>query len=213
MVFADREEAGRVLASHLSGLDLDSPLVLAIPCGGVPVAARVCADIGWEFDLVLVRKLQVPGNTEAGFGACTTEGPVFLNHDLVESIGLSPSQIQEAEEKTRSELRRRELAFRAGRALPEISERHVVLVDDGLASGYTMHAAIAWAKERGCKSVTVCAPTAHLSTAARLARSSDFLVCPNIRGGFSFAVADAYHNWYDLSDDDVLHILEEMDQG
>ncbi|MFO8059000.1 MAG: phosphoribosyltransferase family protein, partial [bacterium] len=96
---------------------------------------------------------------------------------------------------------------------PEVSGRHVVLVDDGLASGYTMHAAVAWVKERGCRTVTVAAPTAHLSTAARLARSSDHLVCPNIRGGMSFAVAEAYEHWYDLSDDDVLNILEEMEKG
>jgi len=211
-VFHDRDQAGGVLAGHLKELELSGPLVLAIPCGGVPVASRVCVDLGLQFDILLVRKLQIPGNTEAGFGACTTDGPVFLNHDLVESLGLSPAQIQEAEKKTRNELYRREKIFREGRPLPEVNGRDVVLVDDGLASGYTMHAAVGWVKEKKCRTVTVAAPTAHLSTAARLARSSDYLVCPNIRGGFSFAVADAYERWYDLQDDEVLDILRQMEK-
>ncbi len=217
-VFRERKQAGRVLADLIRELELSSPVVLAIPSGGVPVAIEVAKALGAKLDLMLARKLQIPGNTEAGFGACTTNGPVFLNRELVSALGLSESEIESAEQKTRAELERREQAFTCLRQgfgrqggsgpLPALSGREVVLVDDGLASGYTMLAAADYAKERKAARVIAAAPTGHLSTVARVARHADYVVCPNIRGGPRFAVAEAYQIWYDLDDREVIEELE-----
>lgn len=211
LVFRDRRHAGDVLAGLVNTLGLKRPVVLAIPAGGVPVGIEVARALGAELDLIIARKLQIPGNTEAGFGAVAEDGPVFLNDGLVESLGLTRQEIKAAEEKTREELKRRVLVFRAGRPMPELHGREVLLVDDGLASGATMIAALAWAKDRGPDQVIVAAPTGHESTALRLSRQASFVVCPNIRGGLSFAVASAYQHWHDLADTEVMAALVEPD--
>ena len=210
-VFRDRWEAGIELGKLLGELDLKSPVVLAIPSGGVPVGIEVAKMLDTDFGLLFARKLQIPGNTEAGFGACTIEGAVFLNKDLVEHLGLTDDQIEEAEEKTRQNLRHREEKFIKGGPRPDTSGRDVVIVDDGLASGYTMMAAIADAKKRGAKRVVVAAPTGSENTVSWLSRHTDMMAVPNIRAGRPFAVASAYELWYDLDDDEIIRLLKESE--
>jgi putative phosphoribosyl transferase len=206
-VFQDLGDGGRVLAELLRTLELARPFVLAIPSGGVPVGLVVAQTLGADMDIVIARKLQIPGNPEAGFGSTVTDGPLWLNQDLVERLGLGPQAIAAAERKTREELRRREALFRGRRPAPQLADLDVIIVDDGIASGFTMKAAAVWAQDQRPHLLILAAPTGHLESVTSLARGADSLVCPNIRANSSFAVANAYRNWYDLGDDEVTDLL------
>jgi putative phosphoribosyl transferase len=206
-VFQDRRHGGEALAGLLKPLNLPRPFVLAIPAGGVPVGLVVAGALDADLDIVIARKLQIPGNPEAGFGAAVAGGPLFLNDALVERLGLSAAAIARAEAKTRQELTRREALFRGRRPPPNFAGADVIIVDDGIASGYTMKAAAVWVKSQDPHRLILAAPTGNLESITNLARGADFLVCPNIRSGPSFAVAEAFRNWYDLGDDEVTDLL------
>jgi len=206
-VFRDRAAAGRKLAA-LVREHVPRPFHLfAIPAGGVPVAAEIARDLALPLDLVIVRKIQLPWTTEAGFGALDPEGRALLNQDLVRRVNLSPQQIETQTAKTLAGLREREARFRQGRPYPDLAGGAALVVDDGLASGYTMRAAVRFLREKGAGRLVVAVPTALERTARELLPRVDLLVCPNLRGGLSFAVADAYENWYDVEEAEVLAIL------
>lgn len=207
-VFADREDAGRRLASLLEGVADPKGLVLAIPAGGVPVACAVARECRLPLDVLIVRKLQIPDNPEAGFGAIGPDGEVLLNERLVDDLRLSQKEIQAQVSETQRVLQSREKVFRRGRPQPELKDRQVILVDDGLASGYTMMAAVDFARHKEARQVIVAVPTASQRTIHFLQPAADVLVCPNVRGGPVFAVADAYQEWYDLGDEEVVALLD-----
>lgn len=197
MLFYDREHAGRVLAGLLKDLDDSGCVVLAIPNGGVPVAIQIADALHAELGVEIVRKLQVPGNTEAGFGAVTSGGDIILNEQLVRQLGLDGATIRTIADRTLEEVRRRQREF--GAAPIKLWGRTVILVDDGLASGYTMMAAARSVRRRGPKQVIVAVPTSSAHAAALVAGEADRFVCPDVREGPAFAVADAYEDWYDLT--------------
>ena len=207
-VFADREDAGRRLATALEGLADPRGIVLAIPAGGVPVACAVAGAHRLPLDVLIVRKIQIPDNPEAGFGAIGPDGEVLLNERIVEDLRLSPKEIQAQVTKTQRVLQSREREFRKGRPQPELKDRQVILVDDGLASGYTMMAAVDFVRQKEAGQVIVAVPTASQRTVNLLQPTTDVLVCLNVRGGPVFAVADAYEQWYDLGDAEVIALLE-----
>lgn len=207
-VFADREDAGRRLASLLEGVADPKGLVLAIPAGGVPVACAVARECRLPLDVLIVRKLQIPDNPEAGFGAIGPDGEVLLNERIVDDLRLSQKEIQAQVSETQRVLQSREKVFRRGRPQPELKDRQVILVDDGLASGYTMMAAVDFARHKEARQVIVAVPTASQRTIHFLQPAADVLVCPNVRGGPVFAVADAYQEWYDLGDEEVVALLD-----
>jgi putative phosphoribosyl transferase len=211
LVFKDRFDAGRVLGGMLKPVygHLDNVLLLAIPMGGVPVAVKIGEILDCPMDLLIVRKIQVPGNTEAGFGAVTQEGDVFLNESLVERLRLTPEQIKRQKAKVLQELDERNRRLRGGQPFPDLQGKTVILVDDGLASGFTMKAAIHIAKRRKAAKTIVAVPTAPLGTIDALGGVVEEIYCANIREGFSFAVADAYENWFDLTEQDVRTLLSE----
>ena len=210
-VFADREEAGRRLASLLEGVADPKGVVLAIPAGGVPVACAVARECHLLLDVLIVRKIQIPDNPEAGFGAIGPDGEVLLNERIVDDLRLSQKEIQAQVAETQRVLESRERVFRRGRPQPELKDRQVILVDDGLASGYTMMAAIGYARQKEARQVIVAVPTASQRTIHFLQPVADLLVCSNVRGGPVFAVADAYEEWHDLGDEEVLALLEAAD--
>ncbi len=207
-VFADREEAGRSLASLLQGIADPKGVVLAIPAGGVPVACAVARECRLPLDVLIVRKIQIPDNPEAGFGAIGPDGEVLLNERIVEDLRLSQKEIQARVSETQQVLQSREKVFRRGRPQPELKDRQVILVDDGLASGYTMMAAVGYARQKEARQVIVAVPTASQRTVHFLQPAVDVLVCSNVRGGPVFAVADAYEEWHDLGDEEVVRLLE-----
>jgi predicted phosphoribosyltransferase len=207
-VFRDRAHAGEVLAAMLEGFRGADALVLAVPAGGVPVAREVAARLGLALDVAVVSKVLLPWNTEAGYGAVAFDGTVRLNEALLPRLGLSTREVEEGVERTRQKVVRRVEAFRPGRPWPELNERPVILIDDGLASGFTMFVAIEAVRHRGAREVTVAVPTGHQDTVARLARSVEAVYCANVRGGRSFAVASAYLNWHDVSEEEAQRVLD-----
>ncbi len=161
-----------------------------------------------SFDLVIVRKIQIPGNTEAGFGAMAYDGSVFLNESLLWRIDLKPSQIEAQTNVVKNELEKRNKMFRQGKPFPELTGKTVILVDDGLASGYTMMASIYMVKKMGARKTVVAVPTAPLRSLEEVETGVEEIYCANIRQGPVFAVADAYRHWYDLSQTEVIGLLK-----
>ena len=178
----------------LGGIADPTGMVLAIPAGGVPVACAVARERRLPLDVLVVRKIQIPNNPEAGFGAVGPDGEVLLNERIVEDLRLSQKEIQARVSETQRGLQSREKVFRRGRPQPELKDRQVILVDDGLASGYTMMAAIDFARQNEARQVIVAVPTASQRTIHFLQPVADVLVCSNVRGGPVFAVADAYED-------------------
>ncbi len=210
-VFKDRSDAGEALARMIlpDYEKYSEVLVLAVPSGGVPVGLIISKALKAPFDLLLARKLQIPGNTEAGFGAKTMEGTVFLNEELLKSLNLSPPEIEEEGKKVSEELEKRNRLFRGGKAFPQVSGKKLILVDDGLASGYTMIAAVHSVKNREAGSIAVAVPTAPLRTIQKVEPLVDRIYCANVREESYFAVAGAYTHWHDLSDKDVTRLMQD----
>ncbi len=207
-VFRDRFHAGKILAEKLREYGSNrEALVLAVPAGGVPVGYVVAREIAVLMDVVVVRKAQIPWNPEAGFGAVTWDGEIVLNESLLGSLVLTERMIEESIMKTRRIIQERIRMFRGDRPMPDLRGKTVILVDDGLASGFTMLAAARSVRKREPEKVVVAVPTASLRAVQLLRSEADEIVCLNIRSGPIFAVADAYKNWYDLSDEEVVEIL------
>lgn len=207
-VYQDRIEAGRILASMLQAHKDSDAIALAIPSGGVPVGAEIARALGLSFDLLIVRKIQIPYNPEAGFGAVGPDGEPVFNEALLKSLMLTEKEIMEQVTKARESVRKRNELFRKNKSFPLLKGRVVIIVDDGLASGYTMLAGINYVKKGMPAKVIVAVPTASERAIRFLLPEVDELICPNVREGPVFAVADAYINWYDLSEEEVFKILK-----
>ncbi|MFX1482252.1 MAG: phosphoribosyltransferase [Promethearchaeota archaeon] len=206
--YKDRTEAGQVLSRELDEIQFETrPLILSIPNGGIPVGVEIAESLKAELDAIIVRKLQVPGNTEAGFGALTSQGSLILNDALVRRIGLNEQQIDLVIKQTREQIERRKADYEGLVGIVDLSNRDVILVDDGLASGYTMMAAIESVKKFIPRSILVAVPTASSSAMDLVGGAVERVVCPRIESGFIFAVANAYRNWYDVPDREVVDIL------
>ena len=210
-VFRDRQEAGEVLARMLEPEygGRQDVMVFAIPAGGVPVVLRVHERLAAPFDLVIARKLKIPGNPEAGFGAMAYGGSLFLNDLLVRELRLDKDDIEAERRTVEAELEKRNRLFRAGRPFPDLAGKVAVLADDGLASGYTMLSGIRMVKEHKARETVVAVPTAPQRTIDRIGTEVDEIYCPNIRTGMAFAVAEAYARWYDLKEKEVVELLKE----
>lgn len=211
-VFADRREAGRALATALlqavQGNEIAVDVVFAIPAGGIPVAVEVARALSLPLEPLVVRKLRIPGNPEAGFGAVDPEGHAVLNEDLLGRLRLGEVAVAEEKRDAFSAVRRREELLRHTTEYPPLAGKDVVIVDDGLASGYTMLAASRFVRRRGAARVAAAVPTGQEDTARRVLREVDALLCLNIRSGYPFAVADAYGKWYDVAEEEAASALE-----
>lgn len=217
-IFKDRTEAGKKLAEKVKKLKLENPIVLAIPCGGVPVGVEIAKKLGCPLNLIVLRKLQIPDNPEAGFGAITADKTVIsegkneqsefiLNPGIAPFLGLTQNQIDSIVEKTVAEIKRREKVFKVRKIT--LINKSVILVDDGLASGYTMLAAIKSVKKQKPKKVLVAVSTASGRAVSLVKAEVDRFICLYIHPGqLPFAVASSYKNWHDLKDEEVLEILK-----
>ena len=209
LVFKDRVHAGELLAEKLrSYAGKKETLVLAIPAGGVPVGHVLAKKLHIPFDVLIVRKIQIPWNTEAGFGAVTSDDITIFNEPLMAQLRLTKKQVEQCRSRTLEVVKERIKKLRGDTPFPELVDKTVILVDDGLASGFTMLAAVKSVRRKKSKKVVVAVPTASKSAIELVAPNVDELICLNIRSGPIFAVADAYRNWYDLSDDEVIEILK-----
>lgn len=206
-VFRDRDHAGEVLGNMIRKDQFENPVLLAIPAGGVPVAMAAAKQTGFSIDIATVSKITLPWNTEAGYGAVAFDGTMRLNEAMLPHLHLTEQQISEGIEATRKKVMKRERMLRGEDPFPTLSGKTAILVDDGLASGFTMFCAIDAVKNAGASQVIVAVPTAPLRTVQAVAAHAERIYCPNIREGGAFAVADAYENWYDLSDQEIMEML------
>lgn len=206
-VFRDRSHAGEVLAGMLGAYRGGTALVLGIPAGGAPVAAVIARALALSLDMAVVSKLTLPWNTEAGYGALAFDGTLRLNEALVARAGLSDADFETGKARAREKVARRVKLLRGDRPFPDLSQRCVILVDDGLASGFTLMVAIEALRHQQAKEIVVAVPTAHAESAERIASLVAALYCPNLRTGASFAVADAYQEWNDVTEESVVALL------
>jgi putative phosphoribosyl transferase len=206
-VFRGRTDAGRMLAGMTTALRGTSSVVLAIPAGGVAVGVELAQALSLPVDLAVVSKITLPWNTEAGYGAVAFDGSVLLNKGLLTGLALSEAEVAEGIAATREKVRRRLAELRGSRPSPDLGGQTAVLVDDGLASGFTMRAAVQAVRVSGADRVVVATPTGHGGAVRSISALVDEVYCANIRLGNRFAVADAYERWYDISDAEVKAIL------
>ncbi len=207
-VFRDRTHAGAVLSGTLDELRGTDTLILAIPAGGVPVAVEVAGQLKLPLDLAVVSKITLPWNTEAGYGGVAFDGTVRLNQDLITALALPAQVTQDGIADTKEKVRRRARKLRGDRPLPGLSHRTVLLIDDGLASGFTLLTAVDALRHLGADKIIVGVPTGHASAVERISAGVDSVYCPNVREGASFAVADAYQHWTDVDEAEVIEIMD-----
>lgn len=211
VLFEDREEAGRRIAKRLMAFRQSEAVILAIPRGGVPVAATAAQRLQINWGFIVTRKLPVPTNPEAGFGAIAADGSTALNKAMLTGLRLRQSQIDRITEEVRAEVKRRDAVYSEARPPADISGRPVIILDDGLASGYTMLAAIESVRRRGPSRVIAAAPVASRSAAAMIEQSADETAFDIVSPAVPFAVADFYVVWHDLTDDDILPLLRRLE--
>lgn len=208
-IFRDRASAGKVLAGMLEEYRGSQAMVMGIPAGGMAVAVEIARELTLPLDIAVVSKITLPWNSEAGYGAVAFDGTVILNERLLSRLNLSDLEIQTGIKKTTEKVDRRVTMFRGDRPLPEFN-RPIILVDDGLASGITLRAAIKALGQAGARHIILAIPTAHLESIQLILEDVQAIYCPNIRDGLSFAVADAYEQWSDLDEQDVIRLLREF---
>jgi len=210
-LFKNRDDAGKNLAKKLEKFKLKDKksIVLAVPRGGIPIGAEIAKHLNISFDLVIPRKLPIPFDPEAGFGA-VINNEVVLNKRLLERINLSKKEINKIVKEVRKETRRRMEVYRGKKPLPKLKGKQVILVDDGLASGYTMLAAIKWARARNAKKIIVAVPVSSETAMKIVKPEADKLITLHISHEPIFAVASFYEEFPDLSDEDVVKILKNI---
>jgi len=220
--YASRVEAGVLLAEfilheneQLYNFILENKekcFCFAIPNGGVPVTDGFCAHFTLNYDILIVRKIKIPYNTEAGFGSVSTDGTILINKQLLSRLNLSEQAINDSIDLTKKEIKKRLKFYKKEHDLEDfymqtIKNKNIFILDDGLASGFTMLAAINMIKKYHPTKIFIAVPTAPLRTIKNVKPEVDEIFCPNIREVIWFAVADAYKTWYDVPESEVLDII------
>jgi putative phosphoribosyl transferase len=207
VIFRDRIEAGRRLGEALEDLQGEDVVVLAIPRGGVEVAAEVVLKHGWPLDTVIPRKVGAPGNPELGLGAIAP-GVRVLDERMIRTLAVSDEYLERAIAQEEEEIRRRSEAYRGGRDPEPLEGKVAVVVDDGVATGGTAAAALKWARAQGAARVILAVPVAPAAAVAKLARDADEVVCLETPEPF-FAVGQWYVDFPQTSDEEVVALLKE----
>ena len=207
-VFDDRRTAGRALVPELQRCDLHDPIILGLPRGGVPLAYEIAVALRAPLDTIVVRKLGVPSQPELAFGAIASGNVRVINDDVVRAVpGLDDDAVERIAAREMTELRRREHAYRLDRPYPELGGKDVVLVDDGLATGATMHAAAAAVKTKSPASVIVAVPVGSSSAVTRVLAVVDRVICLESPASF-YAVGQFYADFRQTSDEEVRDLLQ-----
>lgn len=208
MIFPNRTEAGRELAKRLSAYgDRKDVIVLGIPRGGVPVAFEVAGALGAPLDVFIARKLGVPGHEELAFGAVASGGVRYLDKQTVEALGISDAEVARVTEQEKKELERRENVYRGGRPALSVERLTAILVDDGIATGASMLAAIAALRQMKPARVVVAVPVAPPSTCERLRPEVDDLVCV-YAPEFFYAIGQFYGDFSQVTDEEVIDLIQ-----
>jgi len=208
-MFRDRTEVGRLLAERIKKIHFRNPVVLAIPRGGVPVAREIAMAIRAPLDLVITRKVGFPGEPEFAIGSVTQEGHLIVDRKTVSSMGVSEKYLKEETERQTEEIKSRMERYRGKRPYPDISGKNVIIVDDGIATGNTILAAIDSVRRKNPASITLAIGVAPPDTVAKLSRSVDSIVCLETPEPF-FAIGEFYASFEQVQDDEVRRILMEF---
>lgn len=208
-VFENRFDAGRKLAAKLLEYRDKKVLVLGIPNGGVAVGLNVALGLNADLDLIISRKIPLPLSPEGGFGSVTDDGTTILNDQVVKKAGLSQQQINYQVNKVRANIRQRSLLYHGEKAPLSIAGRTIIVVDDGLASGYTMRAAIASLRHRRPQKIIAAVPVGPLNAIEEIKKVADSVVTCVVGAEAVFYVADYYRYWHDVTDNEVIHCLAE----
>lgn len=209
-VFHDREHAGEVLSKMLEQYKNSDAVVFAIPAGGVPVGAAAAKNLQIPLDVAVVSKITLPWNREAGYGAVAFDGTVRINQNIVSRTGLSENEIEKGIQKTLDKVKKRVMEFRKVKSPVQVEKRAVILVDDGIASGFTMLVAVEALKNYGADEIIIAVPTGHWDAVKHIVLNVEAVYCANLRSGWAFAVADAYMKWSDVTEDEVVQILKKF---
>jgi predicted phosphoribosyltransferase len=208
-IFENRYDAGRKLAEKLMEYADKSAVVVGIPNGGVAVALQVAMALGADFDLVISRKIPLPLTPEGGFGSLTDDGTLILNEEIVKKAGLTQQQVNYQVSQVRSNIRHRSLLYHKDHLPLSVTGRTVIIVDDGLASGYTMRAAIESMRNRQPATIIAAVPVGSAHAVKDVQKVADRVVTCAIGTESVFYVADYYRHWYDITDSEVLSCLKE----
>ena len=181
--------------------------VFAIPRGGVPVAYEVAKFLEAPLDVIVVRKIPIPWNPEAGFGAVAPDGTLYLNEEMVADLNLDQKTIKKLADEVLEEIKRREKIYRGEKPFPEVKNKIVIVIDDGLASGYTMMAAVNFLKKQKPAKIIVASPTISEGAHNEVKPLVDELISLFIQKDYPYAVASFYEEWYDLTDEEVMNYL------
>jgi len=203
-MFIDRKDAGIKLARALNKYKARNILVLAIPRGGVEVGFEVAKYLNSDFDILISRKLPMPDNSEAGFGAIAEDGSMYLDERA--SSWISETEFERIKSEQLNEIKRRIKVLRSNRPLQEVKNRTVILIDDGLAMGSTMKASIQFCRNNKAKEIVVAVPVAGQDTLEDIKRLVDEIIVLEIPYYF-YAVAQIYLNWHDVTDQEVIEIM------
>ncbi len=208
-IFENRQDAGRQLAEKLGEYNAQSAVVLAIPNGGVPVALEVACALKADLDLIICRKIPMPLNPEAGFAAIADDGTIVFSEEAVKRIGLDRQHIEYEAGKVRAEIKQRSLHYKKDWPLVRVNGKTVIIIDDGLASGITMMAAVESVRRRRPKEIVVAVPCAWALAVKQLERVADKVVTGVTGYMPKFHVSDFYRYWHDISNDEVIRYLRE----
>lgn len=207
--YQNRMEAGKILAQHLSAYkNRNDVIILALPRGGVPVAAEVAITLHAPLDVFIVRKLGVPGHKELAMGAIAIGGAKIFNDEIIKEMRVTPDEIEAVIKHETAELKRRETKYRGNRTFPSLRDKTVILVDDGIATGATMKAAIMAIRQLQPTKIVIAVPVAEKAMCDRMAALVDTLICP-MRPVDFFAVGAWYDDFSQTEDDEVHTLLRE----
>jgi putative phosphoribosyl transferase len=204
--FSDRKEAGKILASKLTDY-AEKSIVLAIPRGGVVVGYEIAHKLKVPLDVIIPRKVGAPFNPELAIGAVTEDGTLILDRQLVEYLGVSERHIKKESEQQRLEIKRRLKLYRGDTPFPNLKSLHVILVDDGIATGATVKAALASIRKKDPKSVVLAVPVAPSSTLQELEKDADVAICLATPEPF-YAIGQFYKDFAQTSDEEVKRLLK-----
>jgi predicted phosphoribosyltransferase len=206
LLFYDRTDAGRRLAKLLKRRIQGPCIVLAIPRGGVVVGYEVAKELGCPLDVVISRKVGAPAQPELAVGAVAEDGVVFVDEEIAGLVGVSRDYVERRAREELREVRRRAEEYRGGREMPDLSGKTVILVDDGLATGLTMLAAVHMARNKGAEKVVVAVPVSPPETVAKLRRHADEVICLETPTNF-YAIGQFYDRFDQLTDEETNSIL------